>query len=156
MHPQACKEHLCQRFDRLWNQGGLSAADTLCRKQVVLHFPAWQHLIGVQGQDYKNGATFARNLFPNLHVHIREMVIEGDHSSASCRPGWPRRPRARRGLFRGLGRRDRLGSGRSLSQYCRMARTPKGGHQGDHQQGKDRCDEDAALQADLLGILARK
>jgi len=77
MNPQACEEYLRQWFDRLWNQGDLAAADTLCRKQVVLHFPEWQHLIGVQG--YKDYVTFARNLFPNLHVHIQEMVIEGDH-----------------------------------------------------------------------------
>ena len=69
MNPQEIEMHLRHLVDCIWNRGELEVAQQLCRKQVVMHFPQWQHLIGVSA--YQDYVTHVHNLFPDFKRIIK-------------------------------------------------------------------------------------
>lgn len=66
-----------QRFiEEVWNKGNLDALDDLCTPTVVRQQPPYPPVEGLAA--YRAYIAETRAIFPDLHMTVDEMIIEGD------------------------------------------------------------------------------
>jgi steroid delta-isomerase-like uncharacterized protein len=64
-------------IEELWNQGQLTVADELYAADYIDHDPALPN-IGAGPDAVKQAVTIYRTAFPDLHLNIKDMLVDGD------------------------------------------------------------------------------
>ena len=63
-------------IEEMWNKGDMTVVDELFATDFVLHAPGGKEIKGLEGQ--KQRVTNVRSLFPDIHMTIDDMIVEGD------------------------------------------------------------------------------
>lgn len=71
-------------FDEIWNQGRLETADELLAPGAVVHDPGIAGHDANDPSDLKEQVQTLRGAFPDLHIHVDEIVCEGDYVAMRC------------------------------------------------------------------------
>lgn len=62
--------------EEVWNQGKVAALDELCAPNFILNDPDRPDLRTLE--DHKRWVTETRNAFPDLHLTIEDLIVEGE------------------------------------------------------------------------------
>lgn len=65
-------------IDEVWNRGEMAFADMIYTPDFIGHDPATTNT--TRGpESVKQNATMYRKAFPDLHLHIEDVISDGDH-----------------------------------------------------------------------------
>ncbi len=68
---------MARRFiEEGWNQGNVAVFDELCTPDWIYHDPAQPQIHTLE--DYKQVVTEGRRVYPDIHLTIEDMIVEGD------------------------------------------------------------------------------
>lgn len=71
-------------IDEVWNRGNVAALDAICTPNMVLLQPPYPPIEGLEA--YRKYVVDTRAIFPDLHMTVEEMIVEGD--SVALRGFW--------------------------------------------------------------------
>jgi predicted ester cyclase len=74
--PENMKAKFRRVVDEAWNKGILDSLDELHATNYVEHRPPFQDVVGLDA--FKQTVAGARQTFPDFHITIDELILEGD------------------------------------------------------------------------------
>ncbi len=76
MFMEDIKAKVRRAFEEVLNQGNVAVLDELCAPNFLYHEPSRPDVRTLK--DYKRYITEFRSIFPDLHVTIDDLIVEGD------------------------------------------------------------------------------